>query len=334
MKKLIKKYRANTLSPQDLKNLRQQMAETDDEQLAVLMEDDWLDADADLTLADPARLEAVRHRLSNETRATKAKGRYYTLYNNVTSIMKYAAVLLIPLLMASTVFFYIKSQTQLTEETVVVTGKGESATVRLPDGSRVTLFYESHLGYRQSSFNTDERKVNFDGEAHFKVRRDRKHPFVVSNKHLEVTVLGTEFSLAARHTDSMACLYLEEGSVSLCSPSSGQTITMEPRDHATVDYATGKITVVRMLSKPLTIAQGYLSFESTPLSKVVNTLESNFGCNIIVADKSLLPKAFSGSLPAKNINEALEVLCLSFEISVSRTGNTYTLIKNYGTETK
>ena len=122
MKKLIKKYRANTLSPQDLKNLRQQMAETDDEQLAVLMEDDWLDADADLTLADPARLEAVRHRLSNETRATKAKGRYYTLYNNVTSIMKYAAVLLIPLLMASTVFFYIKSQTQLTEETVVVTG--------------------------------------------------------------------------------------------------------------------------------------------------------------------------------------------------------------------
>lgn len=40
MKKLIKKYRANTLSPQDLKNLRQQMAETDDEQLAVLMEDD------------------------------------------------------------------------------------------------------------------------------------------------------------------------------------------------------------------------------------------------------------------------------------------------------
>ena len=48
MKKLIKKYRANTLSPQDLKNLRQQMAETDDEQLAVLMEDDWLDADADL----------------------------------------------------------------------------------------------------------------------------------------------------------------------------------------------------------------------------------------------------------------------------------------------
>ena len=146
MKKLIKKYRANTLSPQDLKNLRQQMAETDDEQLAVLMEDDWLDADADLTLADPARLEAVRHRLSNETRATKAKGRYYTLYNNVTSIMKYAAVLLIPLLMASTVFFYMESQTQLTEETVVVTGKGESATVRLPDGSRVTLFYESHLG--------------------------------------------------------------------------------------------------------------------------------------------------------------------------------------------
>ena len=325
MKKLIKKYRANTLSPQDLKNLRQQMAETDDEQLAVLMEDDWLDADADLTLADPARLEAVRHRLSNETRATKAKGRYYTLYNNVTSIMKYAAVLLIPLLMASTVFFYMESQTQLTEETVVVTGKGESATVRLPDGSCVTLFYESRLGYQQSSFNNDEREVNFDGEAHFSVKRDKEHPFVIANKYLDVTVLGTVFNLAARHTDQRAELYLEEGSVSLHSPLSGKEIIMEPHDCATIDYATGEIKVERLPAKPLTIAQGYLAFDGTSLSKVVKTIESNFDCNVNVADKSLLDKTFSGSLSSKNINEALEVLCLSFEINVSRVGNTYTL---------
>lgn len=327
MKQLIKKYRNNHLSPSDLAELRRQVDASDDEQLAELLESDWQDADTDLVLATTSRMEKVKRQLLGEIEQPKSNGGWRRW-------IKYAAVILIPLLVATNVFLYVNRQTPLSEETIITTGKGESASVRLPDGSRVTLFYESHLGYRQSSFNTDERKVNFDGEAHFKVRRDRKHPFVVSNKHLEVTVLGTEFSLAARHTDSMACLYLEEGSVSLCSPSSGQTITMEPRDHATVDYATGKITVVRMLSKPLTIAQGYLSFESTPLSKVVNTLESNFGCNIIVADKSLLPKAFSGSLPAKNINEALEVLCLSFEISVSRTGNTYTLIKKYGTETK
>ena len=239
--------------------------------------------------------------------------------------MKYAAVLLIPLLMASTVFFYMESQTQLTEETVLVTGKGESATVRLPDGSCVTLFYESRLGYKQSSFNKDEREVNFDGEAHFSVKRDKEHPFVIANKYLDVTVLGTVFNLAARHTDQRAELYLEEGSVSLHSPLSGKEIMMEPHDCATIDYATGEIKVERLPAKPLTIAQGYLAFDGTSLSKVVKTIESNFDCNVNVADKSLLDKTFSGSLSSKNINEALEVLCLSFEINVSRVGNTYTL---------
>ena len=167
--------------------------------------------------------------------------------------------------------------------------------------------------------------MSFDGEAHFDVKSDKEHPFVIANKHLEVTVLGTVFNLSARQTETNADLYLEEGSVCLSSTSSGHSITMEPQDRAIVDYATGEITVERLLSRPLTMAQGYLTFDSTPLSKVVKTIESNFGCNVNVADKSLMAKTFSGSLPAKNINEALEVLCLSFETKVSRVGNTYTL---------
>ena len=167
--------------------------------------------------------------------------------------------------------------------------------------------------------------MNFDGEAHFSVKRDKEHPFVIANKYLDVTVLGTVFNLAARHTDQRAELYLEEGSVSLHSPLSGKEIIMEPYDCATIDYATGEIKVERLPAKPLTIAQGYLAFDGTSLSKVVKTIESNFDCNVNVADKSLLDKTFSGSLSSKNINEALEVLCLSFEFNVSRVGNTYTL---------
>ena len=40
MKYLIKKYRNNNLSPQDLVTLRQQLDTIDDEQLAVLLEND------------------------------------------------------------------------------------------------------------------------------------------------------------------------------------------------------------------------------------------------------------------------------------------------------
>ena len=318
MKQLIKKYRNNSLSQQELDILRQQMAETDDEQLAVLLENDWQDADIDVSLADSGRLEAVKERLMKETHQKQGRGVIYTLF-------KYAAIILIPLLMASTVYYYMKSKTMLDEGTVVSTGKGESATVCLPDGSNVTIFYESRLEYQQSSFNKDIREVNFDGEAHFKVKQDKEHPFVIDNEHLKVTVLGTVFSLAARKTDTRAEVYLEEGKVSLQSPSSGKTIVMKPQDRATIDYATGEITIEHLLSCPMNISQGYLTFDSTPLSKVTTTVGANFGCNVSVADKSLLSKTFSGSLPSKNINEALEVLCLSFELKVKRVGNKYTL---------
>ena len=133
MKQLIKKYRNNSLSQQELDILRQQMAETDDEQLAVLLENDWQDADIDVSLADSGRLEAVKERLMSETHQKQGRGVIYTLF-------KYAAILLIPLLMASTVYYYMKSKTMLDEGTVVSTGKGESATVCLPDGSNVTIF--------------------------------------------------------------------------------------------------------------------------------------------------------------------------------------------------
>ena len=43
------------------------MAETDDEQLAVLLENDWQDADIDVSLADSGRLEAVKERLMKVT---------------------------------------------------------------------------------------------------------------------------------------------------------------------------------------------------------------------------------------------------------------------------
>ena len=100
MKYLIKKYRNNNLSPQDLVTLRQQLDTTDDEQLAVLLENDWQDADTNLTLADQERLDNVKQRLNSEIEKPKNKSGVFT-------IIKYAAVLLIPLLMGTTVFFYM-----------------------------------------------------------------------------------------------------------------------------------------------------------------------------------------------------------------------------------
>ena len=78
MKYLIKKYRNNNLSPQDLVTLRQQLDTIDDEQLAVLLENDWQDADTNLTLADQERLDNVKQRLNSEIEKPKNKSGVFT----------------------------------------------------------------------------------------------------------------------------------------------------------------------------------------------------------------------------------------------------------------
>lgn len=318
MRQLIKKYRTDRLTSTELHQLKQQLGEMSDEELASHIEQDWMDNDASVTAAEGLDLSQVWKRLKLET----GRQRSHSVFR---SILKYAAILAIPLLSFATVYLYMESQSGLDDETFVTTGKGEKASVLLPDGTKVTLFYESCLGYVPKSFNRDERKVRFDGEARFCVKRDKEHPFVISNKHIDVTVLGTLFNLSVRRTDDHAELYLEEGSVSLHSPATGERVMMKPHDRALVDYHTGSITLEHLRRHPISLSNGYLTFNCAPLSKVISTIEANFGCNINVADKSNITKTFSGTIPASNIGEALEVLSLSFEINVSRVGNTYTL---------
>lgn len=57
--------------------------------------------------------------------------------------------------------------------------KGGSYTVNLPDGSRVYLYADSRLVF-PTRFAGDERAVQLEGEAYFKVAADSDHPFIVN----------------------------------------------------------------------------------------------------------------------------------------------------------
>lgn len=74
-------------------------------------------------------------------------------------------------------------------------GRGEVRTVRLADGSNVTLGADSAISVR---FDDGGRHVQLRrGEAMFDVRHDAAHPFDVRAADTQVTVLGTRFTVKA-----------------------------------------------------------------------------------------------------------------------------------------
>lgn len=319
MKDYIKKYRNDELSHSELLQLRQRLEGMTDEELSECLGNDWEASAVDVSLPDNGKTEQIRATINTELSSSQGKR------GVVRRLFNYAAILLIVVLSVATIYFFNESRSQLNSDMTVTTGKGESACVSLPDGSKVTLFYESLLSYGNQSFTNDKREVRFEGDGFFEIHGDKECPFVVESKGLSVTVLGTTFSLSARQTDDTAELYLEKGSVSLRSSLTDEQVMIKPNECACVNYKTGRITVERMAANPHTLHKGFLSFNSVPLSKVINTLQSNFACEIVVDNKPLLQKTFSGTLPSRNIDAALEVLRLSFNTNVSRDGNIYTI---------
>jgi transmembrane sensor len=96
------------------------------------------------------------------------------------------------------------------------TGIGQQATVKLPDGSIVTLNTDSVLRTRADK---DKRLLFLDkGQAFFKVAHDPKHPFVVAAGGRTVTALGTEFDVRVSPRDFRVTLV--QGKVRVEAPAS------------------------------------------------------------------------------------------------------------------
>ena len=135
------------------------------------------------------------------------------------------------------------------------TGVGEQRSVRLADGSRITLDTASHIRVRLQG---DRRHVELvDGRALFDVRSDATRPFVVTAGGATVTALGTRFDV--RRLDEGARVLLLEGRVSVARATGDddrwtlkpgqQVATSEPRPQivevdvpAATSWVGGRVT--------------------------------------------------------------------------------------------
>ena len=88
----------------------------------------------------------------------------------------------------------------------------EIRTLTLPDGTQVQLNSQSTLLYPQN-FTGKDRSVFLIGEANFKVKPDKKHPFIVKSNDFQVTALGTEFNVSAYPENPVLAATLISGSV-------------------------------------------------------------------------------------------------------------------------
>lgn len=184
---------------------------------------------------------------------------------------------------AAAVFFAVLSAVLFvsggTEEVHLASSAGSKASFVLPDGSKVWLNSGSSLFYRDG-LGGRKRVVRLEGEGFFDVAKDSRRPFMVKACDLDITALGTEFTVSA-YSGTDICTYLQEGRVLVSGPRLEEGVTMSPGQAMIFSRDDMKYTLKRVkASNHTSWIKDRLDFYNTSLYDIFETLRHWYNVDI------------------------------------------------------
>lgn len=226
-------------------------------------------------------------------------------------LWKYFGIAASIALLVALSFFLFDQPTQIE----LLTSTGEQVTQTLPDGSTVILNASSVISY-SDDWN---RELTLEGEAFFEITKGEN--FVVKTPNGEVQVLGTSFNVYSR----------EEAFVVACK--TGKVNVTIPLKSFSEDIVPGEIvsmkddTVRRTNRLPELMGKwntGEFYFNHQPISEVIAELQRQFSIEIEYDGR--INQEFSGYFTNKNLENALDMVCLPLGLEYQKTGqNTFAI---------
>jgi transmembrane sensor len=204
-----------------------------------------------------------------------------------------------------------------------VTPRGQRATVRLDDGTRVTLGAQSRLRWGEPL--GAQRDVYLDGEALFTVAHDPRRPFRVHVGDAVMQDLGTEFSVRGYADDGRVVVVVKSGQVAL-SPretAAAQRVVLDAGDLGAMS-ARGVVTVQHDVDvdRYQAFADGRLVFVDTPLGDALVQLQRWYDAQFVVRDSTLLSATVTASFQGAGLDDVLRALTASLDMHAERRGST------------
>lgn len=190
----------------------------------------------------------------------------------------------------------------------------EQRSIRLPDGSRVTLGARSSV---TPTFTAETRRIRLDfGEAYFEVARDPARPFTVIAGRSEIRAVGTAFNV--RSTSDRIVVSVTEGKVAVASRSSRSDSLLSAGEHAAI--TSGGAIEKAATRNAITWLQGRLEYQGETLSHVIDDLNRYTDRRIVLTDDALGGLRYSGTVFPDHLEEWLQGISGVLPVSVHDEG--------------
>lgn len=289
---LLFKYFAGQLSEAEELVLSDWLKESDERKLLVSRMSDWW-AVAHVPLFQSDMEDDFKKRFAGLTDSPRK--------NKTLKLRKWqsaAAAILLLVAVGSAAFLIGRQQSVHPELASFETSTpyGSRTTVKLPDGSLVTLNAGSTLKYR-TDFNDTERRVELRGEALFEVARDELKPFFVCSDKLDVRVEGTTFNVKAYEDVETIDVVLVSGKVKVQFASGGQEdVLLNPNEQLSYHKTEAKTTLsIVNPSNSIVWTKGALYFLEKPFHEIAKELERKYAVDIDIQSDLLNDEMFTGS---------------------------------------
>lgn len=234
---------------------------------------------------------------------------------SITRWMGYVAAAASVLLL----LFFVFPKSESTQE--LLAENGEKKAYYLPDSSMVELNAGSRLVVDIENW-LEERKVQLEGEAFFKVRKGSR--FVVESNSGMVEVLGTSFNVNTRAGGLKVDCFT--GKVRVSKPTMSDAEILGPLEGVRLAPGISKWQRYQVNpSRQATWRDGMFYFEASPLIKVFAELERQFNIQIDVDEKEYMGE-YSGFFETRDIDEALKSVCYPMSLTFEKEGDVVRVI--------
>ena len=193
---------------------------------------------------------------------------------------------------------------------------GETRSILLPDGSRLTLAGASSVAI---AFDRNWRKISLSrGEALFRVAHDRSRPFVVSTAGGSTTAVGTAFDIHRGIDGSTVTVLHGEVEVRASGLRSRSRSRLGPMMQVRYS-AKGEIGAIRKVDLPsaLTWEQGKLQFVQAPLVAIIDDLNRYSPLPISLEDSTARQMRVSAVIDTHHIQDWLTALVRTGRIDMT-----------------
>jgi len=240
-----------------------------------------------------------------------------------------------------------KDLTPVLQNKIVINTSGKKEKVVLPDSSVVELSQGGSLQYPMP-FTDNKRDIRLEGEAYFKVAKDKTKPFTVYAGGLATTALGTEFRITANGS-SKVLVQLFEGKVVIRSVSNNKKewnkeVYLSPGEQLKYDSVKTFVAVekIKELNAELLAtkknktnknysdnATNELVFNSRALPDVMEQLSKYFNTRINYNKIEINEMNFTGTISKNDsLSIILKVIAQMNDLQISASDSGYVIKKS------